>query len=427
MQISITARGIDQFQSKFTAYEKKQSSIISSFSTVKSKTRNASGGVGNMQGALNSISARIKREETKKTAAQTIRKKADGFVERTRQTDRQVAEKVKQSSDAFYKKYPKLKPASDDKPWYEQIWDQLCKGVDAIKEGLKNLWDSAVQFYNKHKKIIDTILIVVGAIAAIVGLIVATPAALVGLLTALGVSAATAATISAVVFATAMVSTILAAIVNIVDVWAEIDHWLFNSIQTGLNVISAITTFAIDIGGMYNALAGLPKVDLHDAARASDTFMPDPDMPGEMVEIKVLSDYVPGADDGIDRICNMNHRKFYSVDNVNGGKVYVTVNTIDYRNPFDLREINQILDNVTGEVNILTGVHGDVSGKMKAFGQFVINDTKHWGDLPNFNIIDVSKLSIKELETILNRPAVNICNWCFSERSIDVLKALGFK
>lgn len=262
MQISITARGIDQFQSKFTAYEKKQSSIISSFSTVKSKTRNASGGVGNMQGALNSISARIKREETKKTAAQTIRKKADGFVERTRQTDRQVAEKVKQSSDAFYKKYPHLKSTNEDKPWYERIWDQLCKGVDAIKEGLKNLWDSAVKFYNKHKKIIDTILVVVLAVAAIVGVIVAGAFALVPLLGVLGFSAATAAAISTAVFWTAIISTSLAAVLDVIDIWAEVDHWAFNLIQTASNWISGITTLVMDIGGLFNSITGVFRSEI---------------------------------------------------------------------------------------------------------------------------------------------------------------------
>lgn len=269
MQISITARGIDQFQSKFTAYEKKQSSIISSFTTVKTKTRNASGGVGNMQGALNSISARIKREETKKTAAQTIRKKADDFVGHARQTDRLVADKVKQASDAFYKKYPRLKPASDDKPWYEQIWDQLCKGVDAIKEGLKNLWDSAVEFYNKHKKIIDTILTVVLAVVAIVGVIVAGAFALVPLLGVLGFSATAAAAISTFVFWTAIISTSLAAVLDVIDIWAEVDHWAFNLAQTASNWISGITTFFMDIGGLFNSFKGVFRSEIDTMVKFS--------------------------------------------------------------------------------------------------------------------------------------------------------------
>ena len=64
-----------------------------------------------------------------------------------------------------------------------------------------------------------TVGIIVGAALAIAAVVMTGGAALVPLLTALGAAAGTAANISLAVAAIAVVSTIVAALLNIVDTW----------------------------------------------------------------------------------------------------------------------------------------------------------------------------------------------------------------
>lgn len=428
--------GISSLQTDFSGLVAKSENVIASFAVVKSKTSNISGGVGNLKTALDDIGSRIAEEEKTKSNIQDIQKKTDEFVELTVQKDKQAAEIVKNNQEEFFRKFPELKPADtqDEQAWYEEAWDWLCGKGEEIVEGvkaafdwtkdtLKKAWNGIVAFYQEHKKIIDTILIVVCAIAAIVGVLAAGPAALVLLLTTLGVSASLAATISAVVFAAALISTTLAAIVNICDVWCEIDNKFFNFIQTSLNIISGITTFAIDVGAFYKAIKSAPKILIKDSgSRAVDTF----DSMGN--EIKVASDFFPGADERIDRVLNINKRKFYSVTNSNGGKIHVSVNTIKVDTWDDYSEITNIIVNADGKVNILSGTHGGIDGFFGDIDKsFYLNDIKRWGDLPNVKVINVRELTPEALKNIVNSSDTTICAWCFSERSFDILHALGVK
>lgn len=291
MKIELNAGGIgggmtiNAFQSDFNSFVSKSENVISSFKAVKKQVYNTSGGVGSLQGSLDQIQSRITREEKKKTEVESVRTIANSFVELAVRVDKQVATLVDQNKEAFYTKYPHLRPpgAQDEKAWYDKAWEWLCdkgeeisdsiqagleafvgnikEGWNWICDGAKKLWNSAVAFYLEHKEIIDligkvllTAVIIIGAVVAIVGLVGAGLAALVPILTALGISATVAAAISAAVVVTAIVSTAGAAILDVIDLWAEIDHPVFNAFQTGLNIVSFVTDGILSIGAVVKAI-----------------------------------------------------------------------------------------------------------------------------------------------------------------------------
>lgn len=261
------AASINDFQDYLTDFISRSEDILSSFKTVQNTTYNLNGGVGSLREAVENIGQRITEERERINHAKETLKKTVEFTINTVNTDKHVAEIVNQNKEEFYKTNPWLKPPvpEEEKSWGERAWNSFKEGMkelgENIKEGfiavrdtLKKGWDKLVEFYEEHKKIIQTVLIVVGAIAAIVavvsggGLLVLAP-----LLTAIGFSAPVAAAISGVVAVTAIVSTVASSTLNVVDVWFEIDNTLFNRIQTALNITAGISNALVSIGALYNS------------------------------------------------------------------------------------------------------------------------------------------------------------------------------
>ena len=171
--------------------------------------------------------------------------------------DAAVAVTVNGSQEAFYKTNPWLRP-----PTPPSDWDKFGGGV---ADDAKNCWGGVVDFYEEHKKIIDTILIVAGAVLAIDAVIctggMALAPLLAGGLTALGVLAATAATVatvtSLVVAGIAVTSTLASSTLNIIDTWGEIDNPAFNTWQSVLNWTSGISNGLYSVGSIYNSVRGI--------------------------------------------------------------------------------------------------------------------------------------------------------------------------
>lgn len=273
MHIEINAGGlgggiaIAEYQLDMSSFISDAESMISSFKAVNSSTYALNGGVGTLQGAVSDISSRIQAEVQKKNDAVAIQKKSNDFLDLAIRVDNQVSTIVNKNKEKFYRVNPWLKPATsvdEEVPWYEQAWNWLCGAGEAITDGAKQVWnwvtDTAVkawngivEFYQEHKKIIDTILIVVGAVAAIAAVIVTGGVALVPLLGTLGVSTATAIVISTAVAVVAVVSTAAGSVLNLIDVWCEIDNPIFNTFQKALNIISTVTNLAYSIGSIYNS------------------------------------------------------------------------------------------------------------------------------------------------------------------------------
>lgn len=289
MHIEINAGGlggdiaIAEYQSNMSSFISDAESMISSFKAVSSLTYALNGGVGTLQSAVNDISSRVQVEVQKKNDAVAIQKKSNDFLDLAIRVDNQVSTIVNKNKEEFYRVNPWLRPATsvdDEVPWYEQAWNWLCGAGEAITDGVKQVWkwvsDTAVkawngivEFYQEHKKIIDTILIVVGAVAAIAAVIVTGGVALVPLLGALGVSTATAIAISTAVAVVAVVSTAAGSVLNLIDVWCEINNPIFNTFQKALNIISTVTNLAYSIGSVYNSIKG---VTAHEYIAAHQTY-----------------------------------------------------------------------------------------------------------------------------------------------------------
>ena len=189
MRIELCAGGIggiaiSDFQADMRVLLSEKESVIASFKAVSNNTGDLSGGVGSLQGAMEDIQARIIQEETALENARNIQTSMNDFLSLAQRVDAQVASDVNQNKADFYGKYPELRSTSSDeeKAWYEKAWEALCGVGEAIKESvedglefiadtLRNAWDGLVDFYNEHKKIIDTVLLIVGAIAAIAAVI----------------------------------------------------------------------------------------------------------------------------------------------------------------------------------------------------------------------------------------------------------------
>lgn len=239
--------GTTNLMSMLNQFKTRQNNMAGAFATVKRKTNNASGGVGNMVAPLQSIEARIRREEKRREALDQVATGISDFLALTEKVDREVAKKLEQNSAAFYSKYPHLK-AKD-----QSLIDNILAGFKKFGEWLDDLKKSIKKFWEKNKgKIIVTLIIVVCAALTIAGIIWASPAALVGLLSACGL-AAYAATISMVVYVVALVSTALSMSLNVVDVWGEIDNPVFNTALKASERISMLTTLGLDAGDLFNA------------------------------------------------------------------------------------------------------------------------------------------------------------------------------
>lgn len=290
MHIEISAGGLSggiavaSFQNGMKKYISGTDGMISSFKAVKTKTYNLNGGGPgqHLSGAMEDISQRIRTEENRKRGAETVQEKSNSFLDLAVRVDKSVANMVKQDRKELYGQYPGLKPSPGQwvKDRLSDAWNWLCKtGKDianaadkawnAVKDTVKKAWDSIVTFYEEHKeligKIVGTVLIVVGAVAAIAAVIATGGLALAPLigagLAALGISATTAASIAAVVSAvvgiTAIVSTLGASTMNIIDIWADkSDDATFQTWKKIFNVVSIVTNTLYSIGNLYNAYKG---------------------------------------------------------------------------------------------------------------------------------------------------------------------------
>ena len=285
MHIEISAGGlsggiaVSSFQSGMKKYISGTDGMISSFKAVRTATYNLNGGVDRLAGAVNQVTARERTEENRKSGAENVQAKSNEFLDLAVRVDKQVASMVKQDRKELYGKYPSLKPSPGQwvKDRLSDAWNWLCKaGKDianaaektwnAIKDTAQKAWNSIVTFYQEHKKIIDTVLIVVGAIAAVAAVIATGGLALAPLigagLTALGVSASTAAAIGAVtsiiVAVIAVTSKIGSSVLNIIDIWSDkSENATFQKWRKVLNRVSDISNFLYSVGNKYNSHTGV--------------------------------------------------------------------------------------------------------------------------------------------------------------------------
>ncbi len=367
MRIEISSGGlpgliaVQDYQFNMQAVVRDTDSLMSCFKTIQSETDSLNDGSGRLQDAMNELSVCLQNEQIRKEEAEGVRKKTNDFLDLAIRVDKQVAVLVDQSRNEFYSVNPWLRPPvpEDEKPWYEQAWDWICgktgEFVNGIKEAwnwiadtAQKIWDGLVEFYEANKKLIDTIVVIALAVAAVVAVVGTGGAgglALAPLLINLGASAAAAETISLVVAATAVVSTIGAAAMNVADIWMEIDNPIFNAFQSSFNVISGISNLAYSVGTIYNSVKHItnPKafVESHNPITSTDQLSKG--------QIKALNDYTTES-------CYRN------INNSLRGNEVATSQNIE-----KIKVLDSALDrsSLTSDMTLYRGTTQDVLGELK--------------------------------------------------------------
>ena len=288
MRIALNAGGlggmpVSSFQSDAASLTSKIDILIVTFVAVKNQTCNLNGGVGALQGALDSVQARINNEVATRDAAIAAQVQVNSFLALTIQIDNQVAAMLLQNKEEFYSVNPWLRPASD-KPWYENAWNAYWGFWADAGEFLKNAWDGLMEWCNSNiGRIVLGIIAVVGAVLLVVLIISTGGLALAPLLMAWGLSAGLAAGISMTVAGIALVSTAIAFIPNTFDLIAAVDETInpenprfaqwnnslhqmewYNTVQNVANITSAISGGMYSIGNIYNGIKGITNESLKE-------------------------------------------------------------------------------------------------------------------------------------------------------------------
>ena len=319
----------------------------------------------------------------------------------------------------------------------EAVVSDVKSALAWVKDTAVKAWRGLVEFYHEHKKIIDTILVVAGAIAAIAAVIATGGGALIFLLGALGCSAGVAAAISGAVAVIAVVTTLAASTLNIIDIWAEIDNPSFQAWKKGLNIASAASNFLYSVGGIYNSIHHISPAQAKQAMQTAFSKGRGAYVNGQYVTF--LSDYQPGADSYIQRDMlgpkSQNH--FYSYDNPNGGKIIVSAD------PCTKNGVLNAVGNSNEEYIVLSGTHGSPNGGLNFDGpppayQFYKEDLASFANKPNIKVINIQNhiatLDGMGTPELFNQPYFKqlfssgkniVCAWCFSDRSMLVKNVLG--
>lgn len=122
---------------------------IASLHSLKSFSYSMNGGIGLLQGAVDSIDDRIGQEETRKLNLVNTQTKLNDFVELVSTTDKAVSNQVSQNQDEFYRvnEWSSPSPISVSmKNWYNKA-KEWTSGL--IKKGTDYL-NHVLEVYNEH-------------------------------------------------------------------------------------------------------------------------------------------------------------------------------------------------------------------------------------------------------------------------------------
>ena len=441
--IALYANKINQMPGLIKDVKKSVTDYKSELSALKKKALTVDKSVCNLDDVISSIQTSSQTQEEKVNSLDTFNQNSENFISDVIRIDSGVANLVRQRKDDFYESYSYLKPECE-KDW---------------KEKTKDWFVSAGEWCKEHWKAIVTIVLVIAAVAIIVlcpasaGLILAIAKGILfgaaiggvagGVINAItggsfwegfengafmgaiagiisggmgfaftggvqGVSLTLGQTLS-VGGASGAVSQLIS---DLGDTFIKGTDISFGQVLLNMGISGTLGVAFAGIG--YGLSKGFTALKLKFFSKPGVTLRSGFDELGNTVEY--VSDYCHGADAGIER--GFGGPKLYSVKNSNGADIYVSTDKIVQS------EFASIIDNATGDINLLTGAHGDMSGNLSVHEQFFIDDLAKWGNNPNVKVFDVTKLSPEDLSTILNGKNPTVCGGCFSERSIDILNVI---
>ena len=205
--IALYAGKMNQMPSLIGEVRKSVDDYSSELFSLKSKALNIRKSVCDLDDVIGMVQTSTQIQEQKIESLQAFCQKTEEFTADVVRIDEEAAAVINQNKEDFYNKYNYLRP-------------------DAEKNGWETLWDNTAEWCKEHwQEIVTTVGIIVGAALAIAAVVMTGGAALIPLLstllTALGVSAGTAMTVATImsfsVAAIAVVSTIGASALNIID------------------------------------------------------------------------------------------------------------------------------------------------------------------------------------------------------------------
>ena len=285
MRIEINAEGISsaitvlQFQTAASKHLEKSNDVISTFVTVQRKTSRIDGQTPRLQEAQAALAERVQIEENRKAQINRVKQGVEDFLSHTVDTDARVSDCVSQNAEKFYQVNPWLRPkvTQREKKWYDKALElllgpayQIFANRDQIVDAITKGWNAAVQFYQEHKKEVDIALLVIGAIAAVAGVIASGGVALVpliaGFLEIMGATGATALTIatgiSLGIGASAIVATAASTTLNVIDVWSENTDPNFQKAKNIMNQLSITLNLIYSVGNFFNKVTGVTGKDM---------------------------------------------------------------------------------------------------------------------------------------------------------------------
>ncbi len=191
-----------------------------------------------------------------------------------------------------------------------------------------------------------------------------------------------------------------------------------------------------DLSGYAKALPqtgnGCPpngNIGEHENDANNDNKSPDRYVDSEGNQYDKVSDYLPGDIQTVDGDPLM-----YSKNNGAGGTIVLSTDEIDYTS---FQNTIEHYNQEGRKINILSGSHGTEDGQ-SALGsrrfwnrsendpslaerQFYKEDVVTALNYDNIKVYDISRMPEKQFRNLLNSSDVNICAWCFSERSNDII------
>ena len=186
----------------------------------------------NVEDVMDSVNASTKTKEEKAESLEALRTEVEGFLADVVAIDQSVAEAINRSKEEFYDEHSYLKPDCE-----KSIWQGIKDKCKKFGEWCREHW----------KELLITAIIVIGAALVIWAVVASGGLALVPLLSGLGFSASAAVGISTAVATVAVISTIGSSVLNIFDVWCDVDSSMFQTIQNAFNFVMVISC------GFYSA------------------------------------------------------------------------------------------------------------------------------------------------------------------------------
>lgn len=271
--------------------------VFEGIGTAFSSTKQSAGGLNDALGVLKSkldfvaVTARLdvsqdqvqkakERESAKKSALTVAYEKLDTLISDVGIIDQRVSDKINQRKKDFYNSYSYLKPECEKsgKEKWDDYWTEKKQNfkefLGGVGEAITGLIKGVADWCKEHwEEIVATVVIVVGAICAIVAVIATGGMALVPLLTgiitggaslfgmtvAIGTAMAVATVISMTVAVVAVGSALASSALNIIDVWCDTsNNTTFKKWKKGLNITAAISNGLYSVGNFYNAVKGVP-------------------------------------------------------------------------------------------------------------------------------------------------------------------------